>query len=180
MELKEDNFYHLYNQGNNKKKIFFTQHNYNFFLKKIENCIIPYCDILAWCLMPNHFHLLVLVKSEIIKTEEKVTTINSSIGVMLRSYTRAINIQNNWTGSLFRQKTKANRIDIEEFVNKDMVEKSYLNECFNYILFNPVKDNLVEEPQLWEFSSYSDTIGLRKARLINLKLIEDLELKIGY
>lgn len=80
--------------------------------------ILPYADIIAWCLMPNHFHLLVLVKNEELPTSKisnsqsytpsepltdteyltkrttgKTRTFNESIGIMLRSYTRAINKQ---------------------------------------------------------------------------------------
>ena len=180
MELKEGHFYHIYNQGNNRKKIFFSKQNYTFFLEKINEYLFPYCDILAWCLMPNHFHVLVFIKSEILTINEKENTINSSIGIILRSYTRAINIQNNWTGSLFRQKTKASHIEIAEYENSNKNKRPYLNECFNYIILNPVKDELVKEPQMWEFSSYSDTIGIREPRLINLELIKKMELTVDH
>jgi len=53
--------YHIYNQGNNKQNIFFFKENYLFFLRKIRTFILPYADILSWCLTPNHFHLMVLV-----------------------------------------------------------------------------------------------------------------------
>ncbi len=61
MILEELKLYHIYNQGNNRQKIFFRQENYLFFLKKIKIHILPHADILAWCLMPNHFHLMVYV-----------------------------------------------------------------------------------------------------------------------
>lgn len=53
--------YHIYNQGNNKQKIYYSDENYIFFLRKIKKHILPFADILAWCLMPNHFHLMVYV-----------------------------------------------------------------------------------------------------------------------
>ncbi len=62
MILENDNLYHIYNQGNNRERIFFNRENYLFFLKKIRTHILPYADVLAWCLMPNHFHLLVYVR----------------------------------------------------------------------------------------------------------------------
>lgn len=61
MQFEESFIYHIYNQGNNQQKTFFNKENYMFFLKKIKTHITPYADILAWCLMPNHFHLMVLV-----------------------------------------------------------------------------------------------------------------------
>ncbi len=61
MNFEKGYIYHIYNQGNNRQKIFFNRENYLFFLKKIKTYILPYSDIFAWCLMPNHFHLMVLV-----------------------------------------------------------------------------------------------------------------------
>ena len=61
MILEAAHIYHIYNQGNNKQKIFFRRENYLYFLNKIHEYIIPYGDGLAWCLMPNHFHLMVYV-----------------------------------------------------------------------------------------------------------------------
>ncbi len=63
MIFEKGHLYHIYNQGNNKQKIFLNRENYLFFLKKINTYILPYADVLAWCLMPNHFHLMVLVKN---------------------------------------------------------------------------------------------------------------------
>jgi putative transposase len=62
MLFEKENLYHIFNQGNNRQKIFFSQENYLFFLRKMKTHILPYADILAWCLMPNHFHLMVWVK----------------------------------------------------------------------------------------------------------------------
>lgn len=63
MIFKEGHLYHIYNQGNNRGKIFFIRGNYQFFLRKINQFILPYADVLAWCLMPNHFHLMIYVKA---------------------------------------------------------------------------------------------------------------------
>ncbi|HOV11622.1 MAG TPA: hypothetical protein PLT47_06660 [Bacteroidales bacterium] len=62
MIFEHGHIYHIYNQGNNRQQVFFIRENYLFFLKKIETFISPFTDILAWCLMPNHFHLMVYVK----------------------------------------------------------------------------------------------------------------------
>ena len=61
MQFEEGYIYHIYNQGNNRQRIFFNRENYLYFLRKINTYVKPYGDILAWCLMPNHFHLMVLV-----------------------------------------------------------------------------------------------------------------------
>ena len=197
MQFEKGYIYHIYNQGNNKQKIFFNRGNYIFFLKKIKTHILPYGDILAWCLMPNHFHLMVLVNETELKVSkivgvassdtddtnrsdtddtEKIRTINNSIGIMLRSYTQAINKQINRTGKLIREKTKAECINcpngitpsfIDNKINIVIPEKQYPQVCFNYIHKNPVKANLVKKAVDWEFSSAKDYAGLRNGKLVN-------------
>ena len=73
MNFEKGYLYHVYNQGNNKEKIFYNRDNYFFFLKKIDHHIKPYVDILAWCLMPNHFHLMMLVKEIELVNTHRVT-----------------------------------------------------------------------------------------------------------
>ena len=154
--------------------------------------MLPFADILAWCLMPNHFHLMVHVNHvEIELPPSAKMSFNNSIGIMLASYTGAINNQQNWSGSLFRSETKATcltdvkgispgwivKMGITEFIidNHDI---EYPNACFNYILFNPVKDRLVKKPGDWEFSSFLDLIDYRKGNLINRNRIQEFGLNI--
>lgn len=77
MDFIENNIYHVYNQGNNRQNIFFNADNKKLFLKKIRKHILPYADILAWCLMSNHFHLMIYVKR--IKAEESADPGNNLI-----------------------------------------------------------------------------------------------------
>ncbi|MCX6237882.1 MAG: hypothetical protein NTY07_10065 [Bacteroidia bacterium] len=118
MILEKNYLYHIYNQGNNRQKIFFSRDNYLYFLEKVNKLLLPYVDVIAWCLMPNHFHFLVYVKEFELEVADsdgltpseavtKVRTINDSIGLLLLSYTRAINKQEKMSGSLFRNPTKA-------------------------------------------------------------------------
>lgn len=58
MRFEAANLYHIYNRGNNRQTIFFSRENYLYFLTKVKKYIYPNADILAWCLMPNHFHFL--------------------------------------------------------------------------------------------------------------------------
>ena len=193
MDLEQGHIYHLYNQGNNHEKIFFTKANYSYFLKKIEQHIFPMADILAWCLMPNHFHLIIAVPSESDRaTSCHPVTLNSSIAIMLRSYTRAINIQEHRSGSLFRERTKAlllgtieneklkhqNRIKTKQ-TGPSNLEEEYLQTCIRYIHHNPVKVGLVRKDEDWEFSSVGDFNGKHNKSLINKKLVEELGLKIS-
>jgi len=194
MHFEPKYIYHIYNQGNNRQRIFFKRENYLFFLEKIRSHVLPYADILAYCLMPNHFHLMVYVnhKSDSFTSSEAITkgkTLNDSVGVMLRSYTRAINKQENRSGSLFKLHTKAECLTKAESVtpsfyntsNGTMInipnpEKEYPQVCFNYIHNNPVKAGLVNNSGDWEFSSYQDYYGSGEVTLINIERAKEFGL----
>ena len=198
MVFESNHIYHIYNQGNNHQKIFFNRQNYLFFLKKIREHISPYADVLAWCLMPNHFHLMVFVKTLEVKIDGsgdlnksiKTRTLNNSIGLLLRAYTRAINNQEKRSGSIYRRATKTEwitKIDgiTNAFLNTteggslvdQISEKEYFQSCFNYIHNNPVKAGLAKNPGDWEFSSYLDYFGLRNGTLVNPKRANELGLR---
>jgi putative transposase len=197
MHFEQGFIYHIFNQGNNHQKIFFERDNYIYFLRKIKDRILPFADILAWCLMPNHFHLMIHVKhvslpANIEENDQDIAenqSLNSSIGIMLRSYTRAINKRMERTGALFREETKAVCVNCNSGVTKSwfnsqgitkinmsIPEKQYPNILFNYILLNPFKDKLVAKPVDWEFSSLQDFSGTRKGSLINREKIAELGL----
>ena len=200
MLIEKGHIYHIYNQGNNRQKIFFNRENYFFFLGKMKEYIMPYADIMAWCLMPNHFHWMVYVRETDIfrsrgATQSRTPTIsdnisfNKSIGILLASYTRAINNQENITGSLFREKTKAECLtayngitpsfyntEFGTIMNITDPEKEYPQICFNYIHNNPVKAGLVKSAEDWEFSSFQDICGMRNGTLINRERINEFGL----
>lgn len=201
MIFEKGYLYHIYNQGNNKQKIFFNKENYLFFLRKIKTHITPYADIFAWCLMPNHFHFMVLVKETDVDAEiwgatlsrapnnqqnRKTISFNHSIGIILSSYTKAINKQEKTSGSLFRKRTKSECINCPNGITPSFItennitkinianpEKQYPQVCFNYIHQNPVKAKLVKQVIDWEFSSAKDYAGLRNGKLINKKLAKE-------
>ena len=183
MDFEKNLIYHVYNQGNNKAPIFFQDKNYLFFLKKTRVLLLPYLDFLSYCLMPNHFHFLVCVKeTTLIQKNNTSRSLNLAIAILLRSYTRAINIQEQRTGSLFRAKTKAKNGFINDFItigskHEDLLfqpDNDYARQCFHYIHNNPVKAGLVNNPQDWKYSSASDYAGLRNGTLCNQALAKQL------
>ena len=199
MQFEKGYLYHIYNQGNNRRRIFFSKPNYHYFINKLKIYVKPYADILAWCLMPNHFHLMVYVKTsslyihdtKVLKNHktvievkgQKTRSFNDSIGILLRSYTRAINKQENTSGSLFRQETKAICINCHKgqipnsyetaygkSMNVNYLSTNYPKICFDYIHENPVKANLVVHSTQWDYSSAQDYYGDRNGSLITKKL----------
>ena len=63
-DFEEDNIYHIYNRTNNKEKLFLNDDNRVYFLKRYKEILSEFIDTYCWCLLPNHFHLLIKVKTE--------------------------------------------------------------------------------------------------------------------
>ena len=174
MLYQPSTMYHIYNQGNNRQQVFFNSDNYLFFLRKIRSHLLEYTDILCYCLMPNHFHLLIFTKPDLIPEQY---VLSKGLNVMLRSYTRAVNVQEKRSGSLFRQNTKVKDGIIEGFITvdgkyKDLFfgQNDYAWTCFHYIHENPVKAGLVAKATDWPYSSAADYAGLRNGTLCNKNL----------
>lgn len=165
--------YHVYNCGNNRQTIFFTPDNYLYFLRKIKQEWLPFCDILAWCLMPNHFHfLLVPNQSGCMPIQESNhLQLHKVIGKTLSSYTRAINKCYDRTGNLFQQKTKAKCLYQE---GKPIATGNYLLHCLHYIHYNPVAAELATDFRKYIYSSAPDYYGKRNGSLCNKALLYQL------
>jgi len=147
VEFRAGHYYHLYNRGNNRQAIFFERENYLFFLRQMRKYFLPESvEIIAYCLMPNHYHLLVYLK---------VDDLVSIMQPFTLSYTKAINQRYARTGTLFQGRFKAILVDRDD----------YLVHLSRYIHLNPVMAGLIRMPEDWEFSSYRDYIGLRRGTL---------------
>jgi putative transposase len=147
LEFRSGCYYHLYNRGHNRQNIFFDRQNYLYFLHQLGFHLVKQSvDIVAYCLMPNHYHLLVYLRSD---------DLSNRMQAFVLSYTKAMNQRYGRCGSLFQGRFQAILVDTEE----------YLLSLSRYIHLNPVKAGLVERPEDWEFSSYQDYMGLRQERL---------------
>lgn len=203
MRFEKNTIYHVYNQGNNRQLVFFCPENYLFFLRKMREYITPYADFLCYCLMPNHFHWLIYVRETVLEMNDKglfqseavtpshrlttqaypkIRTLNDSIAILLRSYTRAINIQEKRTGSLFRKETKAKdgwdnpylTLLSPDYARVWQNWEIYGNTCLQYIHNNPVRAGLVLQPEDWKYSSAPDFAGIRLGTLCNQALAKEL------
>lgn len=163
MQFEIDNIYHIYNQGNNRDLVFYSRENYLYFLQLYRKFVWQHADLLAYCLMPNHFHLLINTNSNSVKTKRvgslHLSELSNGIRMLLSSYASAINNQRKRSGSLFRQKTKA------KLLNTNNVNYPFI--CFQYIHQNPVNAGLVNKMEDWEFSSFRDYINVRNGTLCN-------------
>lgn len=171
-------YYHLYNRGTEKRNIFSSQHDYDRFLSLLYLCNgnIPVhlqlqgrtlneigqidrgeriIDICAFCLMPNHFHLLVREVAE--------NGISRFMQKLITGYTMYFNKRHERSGALFQGKYKATH------ANND----AYLRYLISYLHLNPVKlidsdwkeegikdrEKAEEYIKLYRYSSYVDYLG---------------------
>jgi putative transposase len=114
--------------------------------------------------MSNHypFHFLVNTKEDL-----DSAAFGNDLKVMLRSYSTAINKQENRTGSLFQQHTKVKCLEEEKQLEYPFI-------CFHYIHQNPFKAKLVDKMESYEMSSFQDYAGLRSGTLVNKELAKQL------
>ena len=174
MNFQPHQLLHAYNRGIDRGNVFFGRHNYLFFLQKTRNYLLPHCDILAYCLMPTHFHLLLHTDERSIQPVQmgmnSFTALSAGFKTLLSSYSLAINRQEQRTGSLFTQNTHAKVVTTHR--NVRMHDGGFA--CFQYIHQNPVKAGLVERMENWEFSSFKDYAGFRNGTLCNQLLARQL------
>ena len=175
MKFESNQLYHLYNQGNNRQTIFQSDRDYTMFLNYVKILILPYAELLAYCLMPNHFHLLAYTtEASVVAVRQGglvIEALTNGIRKLLSGYARVFNKEHNRTGSLFRQKTKAKWIT-GGVRNADRIytTEEYCRNCFHYIHNNPVAAGLVEHPGDWKWSSYNSFAGIENSDLCNIDL----------
>jgi len=159
-------YYHLYNRGVNREKIFFLERDYKIFLNRIYKYLVPAVDLLAYCLMPNHYHLLVRVvgsrTSEVVEGNIDFTSEVSRAMMRLSvSYTKIINHHQDRVGPLFQGAFQSRHIDTDV----------YLWGMIGYLHNNPVVSGLVENGADWPYSSasYYQNHTLPELEKINLR-----------
>jgi len=123
--LEKGKYYHIYNRGNNGIDIFYDKESYFYFLKLYNKYISPIAETFAWCLLKNHFHILVYIKiDEEIEFEElKYSTItkpkeinpSKQFGHYFNAYTQSINKKFSRTGNLFEKPFQRREIESETY-----------------------------------------------------------------
>ncbi|WP_395061046.1 transposase [Flavobacterium sp.] len=175
--LERGSYYHIYNRGNNGIDIFYDTESYYHFLRLYEKYIIPIADTFAWCLLKNHFHLLVYIKTDdeidISKLEystvesPKVIDASKQFGHLFNAYTQAINKKFNRTGSLFEK----------PFERKLVKSEKYFQNLIFYIHNNPVFHRFTDHINNYPWSSYETIISDKPTKLKRDNVINIFESK---
>lgn len=157
--LQSGAIYHVYNRANGSEKLFLTEENYRYFLRRFTHFISPIAHLRCYCLMPNHFHFIIEIKSEeeikkyflnLPGLEDLADLKNISKLISLQfshffnSYSKALNKQIGRKGSLF----------MKPFKRKEITDEKYLFNLIRYIHLNPVEAGLCLQPEHWQHSSY--------------------------
>lgn len=166
--MEPNKLYHVYTHANGFENLFKSQENYRYFLQRYQYFIPSVAETLAWCLMPNHLHLLIKIKSEeeirtaFPQTFEVVNArlqnleglspvekrISKQFSNLFNAYTKAYNIRYKRRGTLF----------IPNFKRKEITDNKYLSNIICYIHNNPVHHSFVSNLQDWHWSSYHDLL----------------------
>ena len=181
IKLFPEHIYHIFTHANGKENIFIKDDNYSFFLRRYEYFISPIAQTYAYCLMPNHLHLMVKIKdtnelqmaNKQFMTTRKVPVveiaangfsafISKVFGNLFSSYTQALNKEQDRKGSLF----------IPNFKRKLVDDQKYYTNLVHYIHNNPVHHGFARNMEAWKFSSYNSyfsdlTTKIAKAEVLN-------------
>ena len=150
-QLQRGQTYHIYARGQDGGDIFFEERTYTHFLQLYAKCVEPVADTYAYCLLPDHLHFLVRVK-----TEEETPEISGNprvpkdlhpshlFSILFNAYTKSINRAFERTGDLFQKPFG------RSLVRSDV----HFVHLISYIHQSPEKHGLVEDYRDWTHSSY--------------------------
>ena len=147
--------HHITQRGNRRQRTFFCQDDYSYYLELLsEYSRQAKTDIWAYCLMPNHVHLVMVPRQE--------GGLRSAIGECHRRYTRHINFRQGWRGHLWQER-------FHSFV----MDEEYLLATVRYVERNPVSAGLCKHPEQWRWSSARAHLSGRDNLLVNVRPMLD-------
>ncbi len=169
--------YHVFNRGVAKQDIYLDNLDYELFLRRLKEQVLGLqpnlanrhsyqrkvfkpgtFTVLAYCLMPNHFHILIRQNTEI--------AVSDLFQRVISGYSKVFNMRYERVGSLFQDQYKAVRVDSDE----------YLAWVSAYIHLNPFTAGLIQNSKDWIWSSYPEYVSVRNGRLPDISIILSLPL----
>lgn len=142
--------HHITQRGNHRLQTFFCGEDYEAYIDLMFQWSTHWnIEVWAYCLMPNHVHLIAVPPSE--------KALSQAIGEAHRRYTRRVNFREDWRGHLWQGRFASFPMD-----------KTHLYVAARYVELNPVRANLVKKPQGYRWSSASAHIDGRDDRLVHV------------
>ena len=171
IKLEPNRYYHIYNRGNNREKLFYQDRNYEYFINKYLKHCYHVLETYAYCLMSNHFHLLVSVRSEKLQQElfkkadlksRKPGSPSRHLSNFFNGYALSINNQEKRIGSLFQR----------PFRRKEVTSDSYFCQLVVYIHQNPVRHGFTSSIEEYPYSSFQSYFQQYESFLNRDKVLE--------
>jgi putative transposase len=142
--------HHVTQRGNRRQLTFFSDADYALYLGLLRHwCQKSGTAVWAWCLMPNHVHLVLMPAHE--------DGLRAALAPAHRAYTCEVNQRQGWRGHLWQSR----------FASFPM-EEAHLHACLRYVELNPVRAGLTDRPEDWRWSSARAHLGLGADRLTDL------------
>ena len=183
-DFYDGGIFHVYNRTNNKELLFKTDENRLYFLKQYAKYLQPFLDTFCWCLLPNHFHFLVRVKTskEIKKylcslSAEKLNPVEKNYlndkataelliefewKRFFTSYSMAFNKQHNRNGNLFHR----------PFKRVEVIKESYFTQVIVYIHANAFRHKVCKDFTKYQWSSWQTMLSLNPTNLCRQEILE--------
>ncbi|PHR99735.1 MAG: transposase [Leeuwenhoekiella sp.] len=147
--ISAGNYYHIYNRGNNYEDIFIEDRNYEYFLNLIGKHLTSVLEVLSYCLLKNHFHMIVRTFDN---TEDHL--ISRKFSNLFNAYAKSINKAYGRNGSLFKDRFSRKKID----------QENYLRNLIIYVHLNPTKHFGIDF-KTYKYSSYQAFISNKRTLL---------------
>ncbi|MEA3052644.1 MAG: REP-associated tyrosine transposase [Sphingomonadales bacterium] len=142
--------HHVTQRGSRCERTFLVEADYAFYLELLRHwCRKAGTAIWAWCLMPNHVHLILVPAG--------VDGLRAALAPLHRRYSWEINQREGWHGHLWQ----------DRFASFPM-DEAHLHACLAYVELNPVRARLVARPEDWKWSSARSHLGLAPPGLVDL------------
>jgi putative transposase len=170
--LEPNRYYHIYNRGVNGENIFKQPQNYEYFLTQYAKYVSPVVDTFAYCLLKNHFHLLIRVKdfsnAALLKEIQdknnwkKIPDVSRQFSHFFNSYAQSINKAYNRTGLLFETPFERKLVDND----------AYFTRAVFYIHSNPQRHGFVNDYRDYLHSSYHSHLQSKTTKLMRKEVID--------
>jgi len=161
--LQFGKIYHIFNKALGSELLFRSEKDYHFFLQKLKRFITPYARIFSYCLIPNHFHLLIQAKEEeeisfksySLKNLDNEKIFTQKFSDLFNSYSKSYNKAYDRKGRLF----------LYSFKHIEVIREDYLVYLICYIHRNPIHHGLTFNYEDWKYSSYNTFLSNKPTQI---------------
>ena len=147
--------YHVVNHSIDGRDLYYNPGDYKNYLHFFKEALTVDVIVLAYCLMPNHFHFLLQQN-----TPEAISNLFEAAN---KRYARYYNKEHGFKGRVFRAQLQY----------REAMDERYLLNASAYIHANPVQAKLIDLPEQWDYSNFKEYMRLRSGTLFSKQFLQD-------